>query len=207
MGIADRLALGPTRLWGSVVAVPGSPIRLERALKQRAEEAGFHLIGLNCMGIFNPKVGVKQVPNQYSGISGSVGLISQSGTHAVNFSLEAHLLGVDIHKSVSFGNGIVLDSADFLEYFGEDPDIKAIGMYLEGVKDGKRFLMVLKGVSQRKPVVIWKGGRTEEGTRAIASHTGSLAISQAVWDAAVNQCGGIKVTSIEGLIDTLKALL
>ena len=182
-------------------------IRLERLLTERAEEANFHIIGPNCVGIFNPKVGVKQSEEQYSGVSGPVGLISQSGSYAFRFSLEAHLQGVDINKSVSFGNGIVLDSTDYLEYFGRDPEIKVIGMYVEGVKDGRRFFKVLREVSAQKPVVIWKGGRTEEGERAIASHTGALAVPQAIWDAAVRQCRAIKVTRMEELIDTLKALL
>jgi len=182
-------------------------IRLERSLTERAEAANFHLIGPNCMGIFNPKVGIKQNEVQYSGLNGPVGFISQSGTHAIIFSLEAHLQGVDINKSVSFGNGIVLDSADYLAYFGPDPEIKVIGMYLEGVKDGRRFLKMLREVSARKPVVIWKGGRTEEGGRAIASHTGSLVVSQAIWEVAVRQCGAIPVARMEELIDTIKALL
>ncbi len=182
-------------------------IRLERLLTERAEQANFHLIGPNCLGIFNPKVGIRQMGDQYTGVSGPVGFISQSGTHAIAFSLEMHLQGVDINKSVSFGNGVVLDSADYLEYFGRDPEIKVIGMYLEGVKDGRRFLTVLREVSAQKPVVIWKGGRTEEGGRAIASHTGALAISQAIWEAAVRQYGAIKVARMEELIDTLKALL
>jgi len=182
-------------------------IKLERLLIKRAEETNLHLIGPNCMGIFSPKVGVRQVAEQYAGFAGPVGFISQSGTHAIAFSHEAHLQGVDINKLVSFGNGVVLDSTDYLEYFARDPEIKIIGMYLEGVKDGRRFLKVLKEVSAQKPVVIWKGGRTEEGERAIASHTASLAVSQAIWDAAVNQCGAIKVARMEELIDTLKALL
>jgi acyl-CoA synthetase (NDP forming) len=114
---------------------------------------------------------------------------------------------VNINKSVSFGNGVVLDSTDYLEYFGGDPEVQVIGMYLEGLRDGRRFLKVLKEVSARKPVVIWKGGRTEEGGRAIASHTASLAVPQTIWDAAVRQHGGIEVARMEELIDTLKALI
>jgi acyl-CoA synthetase (NDP forming) len=182
-------------------------IRLERLLTERAEQTNFHLIGPNCMGIFNPKVGIRQTETQYAGVSGPMGFISQSGTHAIAFSLEMHLQGVDINKSVSFGNGVVLDSADYLEYFGRDSETKVIGMYLEGVKDGRRFLRVLREVSAQKPVVVWKGGRTEEGGRAIASHTGSLALPQAIWDAAVRQCGAINVARMEELIDTLKVLL
>jgi len=108
---------------------------------------------------------------------------------------------------VSFGNGVVINAADYLEYFGNDEDNKIIGMYLEGLQDGQRFLAVLKKVSARKPVVIWKGGRTGVGERAIASHTASLAISQTIWNAATQQCGAINVVNREELIDTLKALI
>ncbi|MBI2328080.1 MAG: CoA-binding protein [Chloroflexi bacterium] len=180
---------------------------LERRLTETAEQANFHLIGPNCMGIFNPRLGLRQNEGQYTGFAGPVGFISQSGNHAMNFSLLGHLQGVDINKSVSFGNGVVLDSADFLEYFSRDPEIKIIGMYLEGVKDGRRFFRVLREVSARKPVIILKGGRTGGGERAIASHTGSLAVPQAIWEAAMRQCGAISVANMDELVDTVKALL
>ncbi len=181
-------------------------IRLQAALTERAEETNFHLIGPNCMGIYSPAFGIRQTPMQRTGFEGTVGFIAQSGTHAITFSEEAYQQGVAVNKSVSFGNGIVLDSADYLEYFGSDDGIHAIGMYLEGVRDGRRFLKVLKEVAARKPVVVWKGGRTEEGGRAIASHTGSMAVPMAIWDAAIAQCGGVKVRSMEELVDALKAI-
>ncbi len=159
------------------------------------------------MGIYNPQTGVRQSRVQHTGFAGSVGFISQSGTLAITFSVEAYLEGVAINKTVSFGNGIVLDSTDFLDYFGRDADIKAIGMYLEGVKDGRRFFNMLRKVAARKPVVIWKGGQTEAGGRAIASHTGSLARPQAIWDAVMKQSGAVNVTSLDELVGTLKALL
>jgi acetyl-CoA synthetase (ADP-forming) len=180
---------------------------LEHQLKNMVEDANFHLIGPNCMGIFNPKLGIRQTPDQYTGVPGPVGFISQSGAIALTFSLEAHLQGLDINKSVSSGNGIALDAADFLEYFGGDPEVKAIGMYLEGVNNGRKLFEILKRVARRKPVVIWKGGRSEDGDRAIASHTGALAMSRTVWDTIVKQCGAVAVTGIEPLIDTLKALI
>ncbi|MFC1977495.1 CoA-binding protein [Chloroflexota bacterium] len=182
-------------------------VELERLLVQTAEQANFHLIGPNCMGIFNPKVGIRQNEGQYTGFAGPVGFISQSGNYAMNFAMQGHLQGVDINKSVSFGNGVVLDSPDYLEYFSRDPEIKVIGMYLEGMKDGRRFFRVLREVSARKPVVILKGGRTGGGERAIASHTGSLAVPQAIWEAATRQCGAISVANLDELIDTVKALL
>jgi acyl-CoA synthetase (NDP forming) len=181
-------------------------INLQRILTERASQADFHLIGPNCMGIYNPGTGIRQTMMQRTGFIGTVGFISQSGTHAIAFSEEAYQQGLDINKSVSFGNGIVLDSTDYLEYFGRDKGIKTIGMYLEGVRDGRRFLVTLKDVAARKPVVIWKGGRTEEGGRAIASHTGSLTVPMAVWDAAIKQCGAVSVRSMEELVDALKAI-
>jgi acyl-CoA synthetase (NDP forming) len=182
-------------------------IRMGKALTERARQANFYLIGPNCMGIYNPYVGIRQTMRQRTGFKGPVGFISQSGTHAITFSEEAYLQSLEINKSVSFGNGTVLDSTDYLEYFAQDPEIKAIGMYIEGTRDGSRFLKTLKEVAAKKPVIIWKGGRTEEGGRAIASHTGSLAVPQAIWEASIRQCGAIKVYSIEELTDTLNAIL
>ena len=100
-------------------------MQAEHWLKQRAEKANLHVIGPNCMGLFNPRLGNRQFPEQYSGTHGSLGIISQSGGHAVNMSISAHMQGLDVNKSVSFGNGTVLDSTDFLEYFAQDPEIKA----------------------------------------------------------------------------------
>lgn len=182
-------------------------IRLQHVLTGRAREVNFNLIGPNCMGIYNPQLGVRQSRFQPADFTGSVGVISQSGTLAITISTEGYSQGVDINKSVSFGNGVVLDSTDYLEYFGHDPAIKAIVMYLEGVQDGRRFLGVLREVSARKPVVIWKGGKTEAGDRAIASHTDSLARPRLIWDTVIRQSGAIPVINLEELIDTLKALL
>ena len=182
-------------------------ITLQRVLKEKALKADFHLVGPNCMGIYSPSAGICQVGRQPTGFSGSVGLISQSGTHAIAFAAAAYQQGLDIKKSVSFGNGIILDAVDYLEYYGQDPEIEVIGMYLEGVKDGRRFLEMLRAVAAKKPVVIWKGGRTEEGGRAIASHTGSFVVFQALWDSAIKQSGAITVKDLQGLVDTLKALL
>ncbi|MBN1380775.1 MAG: CoA-binding protein [Deltaproteobacteria bacterium] len=181
--------------------------QLERQLVEKSEKTNFHLIGPNCMGLFNPAAGIKQSGDQYDGISGPVGFISQSGSIAISFSFEARLQGVTINKSVSYGNGIVLDSADFLDYFARDPEIKVIAMYIEGVRNGNRFFSALKAAAAKKPVIIWKGGRTEEGGRAIASHTGSMAASQDLWEAAVRQCGAINVLTMDDLIDTTKALI
>jgi len=180
---------------------------IERSLVEKAEMSGCHIVGINCRGIYVPKIGLKQIGEQDSGISGPVGLISQSGGHAMTFARLAHPQGIIINKSISFGNGIIINACDYLEHFGRDPDIKVVAMYLEGIKDGRRFFKLLKDVCSRKPVVILKGGRTADGGRAVASHTGSLAIPDKIWDAAMQQSGAISVPGLDEMIDTLKALL
>lgn len=180
---------------------------LERALVTMARDAGFNLIGPNCMGVFNPAIGVRQDVNQYHGRSGPVGFISQSGTHAIFFSQVGARHGLVIGKSVSYGNGAVLDSPDYLDYFADDDEIRVIGLYVEGVKSGARFAASLRRAARRKPVLVWKGGRGEEGHRAISSHTGSMATAPLVWDSLVKQCGGIRVDSLDEMVDCLKAIL
>lgn len=181
--------------------------RLERAIAKMAREANFNLIGPNCMGIFNPKIGLRHYVNQYSGDAGSVGFIAQSGTYATLFSVVGESHGIKVSKSVSYGNGAVLDSADYLEYFANDEETKIIGMYMEGVKEGRRFFQCLRETAKRKPVLIWKGGKGEEGARAVASHSGSLASVPIIWESVIKQCGAIKVDSLDEMVDTVEALL
>ena len=180
---------------------------LERAITHLAREASLPLVGPNCMGIFHPKIGLRNFPELYTGESGPVGFLSQSGTHGYNFALMGYLNGIKVSKLISYGNAVILDSPDYLEYLRDDPETSIIGMYIEGVRDGRRLLHLLRELTPRKPVVIWKGGQTEPGTRATASHTGSLAESMVIWRAVMRQTGAIEVDSLEEMIDTMKALL
>ena len=182
-------------------------IRLQRTITELAREDNLNLIGPNCVGIFNPNIGLRHTVDQYYGYGGNVGFISQSGTHATFFTLVGEVNGIRISKSVSYGNAAVLDATDFLEYLGEDEDTTIIGMYIEGVNDGRRFFSILREVARRKPVLIWRGGETEEGTRATASHTASLAGQPLIWDALIRQCGAIKVGNLDEMVDTIQALL
>ncbi len=182
-------------------------IELQKALTERAKESNFMLVGPNCMGVYSPYVGIRFHSDQYVGEDGQVGWIGQSGSQSMNFSLIGAQNGIKISKMVSFGNAIVLDAHDYLEYLGQDPDTKVIGIYIEGVRNGRRFFEVLQDVAARKPVVIWKGGQSEDGHRAIASHTASLATNLTVWEAMLRQCGAISVASMEEMVDVVKALL
>jgi acyl-CoA synthetase (NDP forming) len=178
-------------------------IKLERQLKAMAEEAEIALIGPNCMGLYNPAVGVCTFPGQPTGEAGDACFISQSGTHMVNMAFQGPLRGIKINKGASIGNAIVLNPADYLEMMADDPGTRVIGMYVEGIRDGRRFLDVLKRATPRIPVVIWKGGVTEAGARATFSHTASLATPGAVWKAVVRAGGAVEVRSWDALLDAL----
>ena len=112
-----------------------------------------------------------------------------------------------ISKSVSAGNSAVVGPADYLEYLAQDAETKVIAMYLEGVQEGRRLFDVLRRTTPLKPVVVWKGGLSEGGRRAMFSHTGGLATSAAVWQALVAQTGVIATDSLDETLDVVKALL
>ncbi len=177
--------------------------RLEREMVKKAREGGFRIIGPNCIGVYSPAHLMPYGPMEMLGEVGSVGFISQSGGHA------GRVIGIGLRrwihfsKVVSFGNGCDLDSVDYLEYLAVDPDTKIIGAYLEGTRDARRFFQLAKEISRNKPMIIWKGGKTDPGSEAAYSHTGSLAISDAIWTAVMKQAGVIRVDSLEELADTM----
>lgn len=180
--------------------------RLQGVLTEMARAARLKIVGPNCMGIFNPAVGLRHTQDQPVGKTGPVAFISQSGTHASLFTQTIYHHGVGISKSVSMGNGIVLHVTDYLEYFAQDPETKIIAMYVEGVPNGRRLFELLREVTPRKPVVIWKGGQTEEGARAARSHTASLASAFSLWQGMAKQTGVVLVDTFVELIDTVKSL-
>lgn len=182
-------------------------IKLQDQLQAMAREANFNLVGPNCMGLYLPKAGVRFNADAPIVSDGTIGFLSQSGTHGIMFSLVAGANGLHVSRCASFGNAIVLDVSDYLEYLALDDETKVIGMYVEGVKDGRRFFETLKMACARKPVIVWKGGQTEAGARATKSHTGSLAAPQAVWDGMMRQCGAISTNNLDETIDVLKLIV
>ena len=180
-------------------------IELERRLIATAREAGVRIIGPNCMGILHPEHGMS-FRTDMSTKAGGIGFISQSGNLLFELTHFGESRGFRFSKAISYGNGIDLTEADFLEYLASDPETKVIGAYIEGVRDGRKLIDALRAASATKPVVVQKGGRSEAGARSAVSHTASLAGAQAVWDAAVAQAGAISVRTVEEMIDLLLAL-
>jgi acyl-CoA synthetase (NDP forming) len=181
-------------------------IRLERQLKEIALAADVALVGPNCMGLYNPEIGLCNFPDLNVGGAGDVCFISQSGTHTINFSSQAPLRGIRVNKAASIGNVLMLEGADYLDLMADDPRTRVIGMYIEGVRDGRRFFESLRRAAGRFPVVVWKGGMTEAGARATFSHTGSLATPAAVWTSMVQQSGAVSVAGLDAMLDAVEML-
>ena len=182
----------------------------EEELKKLLTKYKMSVIGVNCLGnydahtkfdsMFIPTARLKRPKTGY------ISFISQSG------ALGAAILDLiasknhGISKFVSYGNATNLDESDFLDYLGRDLNTKVICMYIEGVKDGYKFMQTAKKVSKKKPVIILKGGITEHGAIAALSHTGSLAGSTQVYSAVFKQSGLIEVSSLEEMFNLARLL-
>ena len=178
---------------------------LQEELVRISAETGIRIIGPNCMGLYCPDSRVS-FDADFSRESGPVGLISQSGANATHMVKEANRRGIKFSKVISYGNACDLNESDFLEYMIKDPQTKVIALYLEGVKQGRRFFELIRQASCIKPVVLLKAGLGEAGARAAATHTASLAGSDAVWEAFCRQMNVIRVANAEELVDVLVTL-
>ena len=176
---------------------------VEREMVRRARRWGFRIIGPNCFGVYCPEHGIPYGPFSVRTEVGSVGFVSQSSGHMGKMLEFGLTRGIGFSKAISLGNGSDLDSADFLEYLAGDPKTGIIGVYVEGPRDSRRLFEIIRIASEKKPIVVWKGGRSEAGARATACHTGALAASAAVWSGALKQAGAIEVQGMDELADTI----
>jgi acyl-CoA synthetase (NDP forming) len=165
-----------------------------------------NVIGPNCLGILNTYSGFDAIflpPNRLKRPkNGGISFLTQSGATGSVILDRIGQLGVS--KFISYGNALNLNECDYLEYLGKDKTTKIICIYLEAVKDGKRFLKVVSKI--KKPIVVLKGGKTKEGSKATLSHTGSLAGDAEIYSGVFKQLGIIEVYGIEQMIDVLAVL-
>ncbi|MFC1966768.1 CoA-binding protein [Chloroflexota bacterium] len=174
--------------------------RLEEHIASLARQVGIRLLGPNCMGIYRPDIGLT-FRFTSSKVMGDVAFISQSAGHAAEVMYRGALRGLGFSKIISYGNAVDINETELLDYIARDTNTRIITAYIEGVRSPD-FARVLKAVARRKPVIIFKVGRTEAGARAAVSHTGSLTGNYAVWKGLMKQCRAISVESLEELIDT-----
>ena len=173
---------------------------LEKEVLRAAKAGGIRIMGPNCMGLYDPRLGISWT-DDFPKEPGPVGLAFQSSYAAHDLVIAGSTRGVRFSKVIGYGNALDLNECHFLEHLCEDPATKVILMYVEGVKDGKRFFSDISQASLAKPVILAKGGRGESGARAASSHTASLTGSIQTWNAAIRQAGAIPAASFEEMID------
>lgn len=165
-----------------------------------AKRNNIRIVGPNCAGIVCTSSNLFPTLEVHPP-KGGVALLSQSGALGGVVLGWAAEQNIGMSKFVSYGNGIDINQVELLHYFKNDPETKVVALYIESIKNGREFMEALEACAREKPVVVIKSGRTNVGRRAASSHTGSMAGSDAVYDAAFAQCGAIRVKTIEEMID------
>ncbi|NPV59975.1 MAG: hypothetical protein HPY75_09955 [Actinobacteria bacterium] len=172
--------------------------RVEAEMVRMARDAGMILVGPNCQGVCCPKNRLYPwMPILFHPSPGKIGYVAQSGNILNMLIGHAVKAGLGVSKAVSSGNEADVASEEYYAYLAEDPDTEVIVSYVEGIPDGRRFLEYAREVTARKPVVLLKGGRTGKGVEAARSHTGAMAVSGRLFEAACRQAGVILTHSIE----------
>lgn len=178
--------------------------KLEEELKEIIKNTNMKVLGPNVMGYKNASDGLDASFVYGRARKGNLSLISQSGALGIGMIHLANHEFVGISKIIGVGNKIDIDDDDLIGYFTQDPDTKVVGLYIEAVKDGRMFMNSIKKC--KKPVLVVKAGKSIAGARATASHTGSMAGSDKIYDAAIKQAGGIRCRDVVELFDMARAL-
>ena len=174
--------------------------KIEAQILQEAAKTGAYVIGPNCSGMFSAsaQMNLLGVPPLKEG---PISVLAQSGNVIDSLTHYAEVRGVGFSKIISLGNAIGVSFPEYIEYLKDDPNTKAIMIYLEGIKDGNRLVQVARETAKAKPVIALKVGRSMAGARAAASHTGSLAGDALIVDAAFRQAGVVRVSNVDELFD------
>lgn len=177
---------------------------LEQELLKKIHELELTLLGPNCIGYVNTRLGINATFFKYSAVKGNIGFISQSGAlgSVLIDSFTAHNT-VGFSYFISLGNKSNIDETDTLMYLADDDNTKVIGMYIEDVKRGNEFKKALKYATKRKTVIILKSGTTSAGSAAALSHTGGLLGDDSVFSSVFKECGAIRVDTFEEMMATL----
>lgn len=181
----------------------GSPAE---AAERAARKYGMRLIGPNCLGILMPGVNLNASFSAHMPVAGNLALISQSGAIATGMVDWAAQRAVGFSGIVSIGDQLDVDIADLLDYFALDGKTRAILLYVEAIKDARKFMSAARAAARIKPVVVVKSGRMALGAKAAATHTGALAGSDAVYDAAFRRAGILRVSDLRELFDCAETL-
>ena len=200
-----RAGVGAAVLITAGFSESGNHAEEEKVLRV-AHTYGIRIIGPNCAGIVNTRH--RLFPTlETRPPAGDVAFISQSGALGGAVLSWAEEQGMGFSKFVSYGNAADLSEIDLLDYLRNDEETKAVALYIESVSDGRRFMETARRLSAVKPLIVIKSGRSESGGRATLSHTGSMAGADAVYDAALTQCGAIRVAGVEEMFDLCRGFV
>ncbi len=184
---------------------------LQNKLRNTAKKFGVRIVGPNCLGTFSASDTFNSFflsPDEtLLPAAGPVALISQSGAFLSAILDQLAHQEVGVHRAINFGNRIDVGECEALEAFAADPAVKVIGVYLESIQNGRRFFELARNITRYKPIVIYKGGKSEKGSRATQAHSASLAGSYSVFKAASEQAGMIEVEGLDELVKALDILL
>lgn len=179
---------------------------VEQAMLQAARPALLRILGPNCIGALVPGSGLNASFAPTAAQPGQVAFVTQSGALATAMLDWSNSRGVGFSHFISMGDSADVDFGDVLDYLASDGGTRAILLYMESVKNARKFMSAARAAARNKPVVVVKAGRAPEGARAAASHTGALAGSDAVFDAAVRRSGMVRVATLEELFDAAETL-
>ncbi|MEZ5810589.1 MAG: CoA-binding protein [Rhizobiaceae bacterium] len=175
----------------------------ERRLVKLAQEGGFRIIGPNCMGTHSPRSKCTFIENVPT-VCGDVGIACQSGGLGVDILRRGQELGLRYSGLVTLGNSVDVEPSDLLEFYLNDPQTKVIGLYVEDIKDGRRFQQLARERRGGKPVVALVGGLTKDGRKAASSHTGAMGASDVAWKALARQTGIILTQTLNEFLYALQ---
>jgi len=178
----------------------------ERKIAEIAREHGMRVVGPNIFGLYSSAASLDATFGPGNILPGSVAIITQSGALGLAMIGKTKVENIGLSAIVSVGNKCDIDEADLLEYLADQSQTKVILMYIEGIKDGTRFMQAVQNTTRKKPVIVIKSGRSERGASAAASHTGSLAGSDEIIDAIMKQCGVLRAESIQDAFNWSKYL-
>jgi acetyltransferase len=180
--------------------------QLQKALTEAVESSRLRIMGPNCLGLLVPSIGLNASFAHRMAKDGALAFVAQSGAIVTSVLDWADARGIGFSHLISLGDMIDVDFDDTLDYLANDAGTRAILLYIESVKDARRFMSAARAASRMKPVILVKAGRHAEGARAVESHTGALAGADAVYDAAFERAGVLRVRSLEELFDAVETL-
>jgi acyl-CoA synthetase (NDP forming) len=177
---------------------------LEQAIIQIAEEYDLHFLGPNIQGIYSPPNAMSAAFFPVLKKAGPVAVISQSGSVTAYLAEQLEIENIGTSADINLGNKTNIDENDLLDYFSQDENTHAIALYLEGIKDGRKFMESIRQALPQKPIAVMKSGRTNSGMRSAASHTGALAANDRIFDAVCRQVRLFRALTMESLFDAVK---